>query len=245
MTKQKRTTKTGGVNARKHAPAASASGSDGGFPMAKALSCLRRLVKEWEEPIVTQIQKRKKDPFLVLISTMLSLRTKDATTREASERLFDRAADPQAMLQLSESAISKLIYPVGFYKTKARSVRRVCSILIDSYGGGVPTEMDALLSLPGVGRKTANLVLTHGHGLPGICVDTHVHRISNRWAYVKTGSPDKTELALRKKLPARYWREYNDLLVMFGQNMCLPVSPHCSKCPLRMFCPRCGVKRSR
>lgn len=215
------------------------------FPVAKALKHLRVMTKAWEDPIVTTISRSGQVPFKVLVSTMISLRTKDAVTREASDRLFKLADTPRAMVGLSEKAIQKAIYPAGFYKTKATSILRACRILMDTYGGKVPADMDQLVALPGVGRKTANLVMTHGHGLPGICVDTHVHRISNRWGYVKTRTPDQTEMALRDKLPGRYWIEYNDLLVMFGQNLCKPISPLCSTCRLAPFCPKLGVTKSR
>ena len=149
------------------------------------------------------------------------------------------------MRQVLESRIAELIYPVGFYRTKARSIRQVCALLIERHNGEVPADLDALLALPGVGRKTANLVLTMGFGLPGICVDTHVHRICNRWGYVQTKDPDKTELALRDKLPLEYWIPINGLLVTLGQNICHPTSPHCSICPVAALCQRVGVMRSR
>ena len=149
------------------------------------------------------------------------------------------------MRRLSPRAIERAIYPVGFYRTKARVLRDVSRDLVARYGGSVPDDIDALLTLKGVGRKTANLVVTQGFNKPGICVDVHVHRISNRWGYVRTKTPEETEMALRRRLPRRYWIGYNDLLVSFGQNICLPVSPHCSRCPIRAGCPRTGVARSR
>jgi endonuclease III len=179
------------------------------------------------------------------MACLLSLRTKDETTGPASERLFGLADTPDAMLALSPRQIERAIFPVGFYRTKARVVREVSRDLIERFGGQVPASIDALLTLKGVGRKTANLVVTQGFNKPGICVDTHVHRISNRLGYVKTTHPEKTEAALRAKLPRRYWIGYNDLLVSFGQNICLPLSPRCSRCPLSGWCPRVGVERSR
>ena len=156
------------------------------------------------------------------------------------------AADtPQTMLELSEERIAELIYPVGFYRTKAKSIRQVCALLIERHGGAVPKTLDELLALPGVGRKTANLVLTAGYGLPGICVDTHVHRICNRWGYIQTKDPEATEMALRAKLPPEYWLEINKLLVALGQNICHPTSPRCSICPVAVLCQRVGVTRSR
>jgi len=203
---------------------------------------LRREVRQWREPVVGRY---KDDPFTTLISCLLSLRTKDATTRTASERLFRLARTPQRMRQLSVRTIERAIYPVGFYHTKARTIRTVCQTLIDRYGGRVPGDLDALLTITGVGRKTANLVVTLAFRRPGICVDTHVHRISNRWGYVRTKTPEATEMALRRRLPPRYWRTYNDLLVSFGQNLCHPTSPWCSRCQLSPLCPKIGVTHSR
>lgn len=214
------------------------------FPIDRAMKAVSALAAQWKTPIVTEIAQRR-DPFLVLVSTILSLRTKDQTTAEASERLFSLAQTPEAMLRLSADQIAQAIYPVGFYRTKAAQILEICRVLIERHGGGVPTEMDDLLALKGVGRKTANLVLTQGHGLPGICVDTHVHRITNRWGYVRAASPDKTEMELRRVLPARYWIPINDWLVAFGQNLCAPVSPWCSRCPLADACARLGVAKSR
>lgn len=202
---------------------------------------LRREVPKWETPIVTLMAETYESPFRVLISCILSLRTQDATTANASHRLFAVADTPEAMLKLSAKRIEKLIYPVGFYKTKAKNIRNICRVLVEKYGGEVPDEIDELLKLNGVGRKTANLVVTLGYKKPGICVDTHVHRISNRWGYVKTATPEKTEFALREKLPKPYWIEYNDLLVSFGQHLCRPISPLCSHCPVKKYCRRIGV----
>jgi endonuclease-3 len=209
------------------------------------VAILRVAVKNLPDPSVTLVGKRWKNPFLVLISCVLSLRTKDATTLPASERLFRLADTPQEMLKLTARQIEKVIYPVGFYKTKARAILAICRRLCDHYNCGVPDEMDELLSLQGVGRKTANLVLTEGFGKPAICVDTHVHRISNRFGYVTTRTPEETEMVLRKKLPKQYWLTYNALLVMWGQNVCKPISPLCSKCVVIRFCARKGVTTSR
>ena len=213
--------------------------------LPKMLSILRREVKQWKQPIVGTFAEGENALFKILISTLLSLRTQDATTEAASHRLFKAAQTPQDLLKLSQKEIEKLIYPVGFYHTKAKTLPGVCRILIEKHGGRVPETMEELLALPGVGRKTANLVITVGHKKPGICVDTHVHRISNRWGLVKTKTPNETEMVLRKKLPKRYWMEYNDLLVCFGQNLCHPVSPYCSRCKISQYCPRIGVKRNR
>lgn len=207
---------------------------------------VRQAVRRWQEPVLGIVAKQSnRDPFLILISCLLSLRTKDKTTREASDRLFALARTPASMLQLSLKKIEQAIYPVGFYRTKANSIHQICRRLIDEYGGRVPDSIDELVALPGVGRKTANLVVTVGFQKPGICVDVHVHRISNRWGYIKTRTPDESEKALRRKLPQKYWITYNDLLVPYGQNLCLPVSPLCSRCKLIEFCDRVGVTRSR
>jgi endonuclease III len=209
------------------------------------LSILRREVKKWKPPIVGTFAVGENALFKVLVSTLLSLRTQDATTEAASHRLFGQAQRAEDLLKLSEQKIESLIFPVGFYRTKAKNLLKVCRILIEKYGGKVPSTMEELLALPGVGRKTANLVMTVGHHKPGICVDTHVHRISNRWGLVQTKTPDETEMELRKVLPRRYWNEFNDLLVCYGQNLCQPVSPFCSKCKIRAQCPRIGVTRHR
>jgi endonuclease-3 len=210
-----------------------------------AMRILRRCAPAWNAPVVTAFAEITGDPFQVLISCLLSLRTKDETTGPAAARLFAVADTPAAMLRLSARRIVRLIYPVGFYRTKARTIRRISRLLLAHHGGQVPGDLDALLELPGVGRKTANLVLTQGFGGPGICVDTHVHRIANRWGYVRTRTPHETEMALRRKLPRRHWIEINDLLVAFGQTICRPVSPRCSECPVTRYCARVGVHRSR
>jgi endonuclease-3 len=206
---------------------------------------LRRRAPAWRPTAVAEVAAEQPDPFRVLVACLLSLRTQDATTREASERLFRVADSPEAMLRVPAARIARLIFPVGFYRTKARVIRQISRDLMARFGGRVPSDLDALLTLRGVGRKTANLVVTVGFGQPGICVDTHVHRISNRLGFVRTKAPDQTELALRAKLPPRYWIGYNDLLVAFGQNVCRPLSPHCSRCPVARWCHRVGVSRVR
>ncbi len=203
---------------------------------------LQRLVPQWEVPVVTRYRR---DPFTTLISCLLSLRTQDRTTHAASKRLFRLARTPRTMLALSLAAIRQAIYPVSFYKTKAHTIRSVCRELIERYDGRVPADLDELLTIKGVGRKTANLVITLAFQKDGICVDTHVHRISNRWGYVRTKTPEQTEMALRAKLPRPYWQIYNDLLVTFGQHLCHPTSPWCSRCPMERSCPKVGVTRSR
>jgi endonuclease-3 len=191
------------------------------------------------------VAEQSRDPFQVLIACILSLRTQDTTTGPAAARLFALARTPADMLRVPVRRIQRAIYPVGFYRTKARVIHQISRELLDRFESRVPADLDALLSLPGVGRKTANLVVTMGFGKPGICVDTHVHRISNRLGWVRTKAPDETEMALRARLPRRYWIELNDLLVSFGQNVCGPLSPRCSTCPVRALCPRVGVTTSR
>jgi endonuclease-3 len=202
-------------------------------------------LRDGRHPAVSEVAKKTQDPFKVLVSTVISLRTKDEVTHQASRRLLCEAGTPEALRGLSEARISELIYPAGFYNTKARHLKRIADILVEEYEGRVPSEMDALLQLPGVGRKTANLVRNEGYGLPGICVDTHVHRISNRLGWVCTKSPVETEKALEQVLPGNYWIAINGLLVGFGQRTCKPVSPHCSGCPLQAYCPKRGVARHR
>ena len=203
---------------------------------------LRRAQPAWRR---TALADEAGDPFRVLVACLLSLRTQDTTTAPAAARLFALADTPAAMLKLTARQIERAIYPVGFYRTKARVILDLCRDLLERFGGRVPNDLDALLTLKGVGRKTANLVVTLGFNAPGICVDTHVHRISNRLGYVRTRTPDETEMALRAKLPRRYWIGYNDLLVTFGQNVCAPVSPKCSACPVRALCRRVGVTTAR
>jgi endonuclease III len=214
--------------------------------MHAVIRTVKREVARWPEPVVGVVARRSgRDPFLVLISCLLSLRTKDKTTAEASARLFALASTVTTMRELSPEAIAEAIYPVGFYRTKAKQIHQICTELLEQYEGRVPSTIEELLPLPGVGRKTANLVVTVGYEKPGICVDIHVHRISNRWGYVNTRTPDETEQALRKKLPRGYWIVLNDLLVPYGQNLCRPVSPLCSQCNIAKYCDRVGVTHSR
>ena len=210
-----------------------------------AIDLLCEEYRSWKTPAVTIVAQCDGSPFKVLVSCIISLRTKDEVTALASERLFEMAGTPGEMKNLSVEEVARLIYPAGFYRNKAAQIVDISQQLVDSYGGVVPDEIDELLKFKGVGRKTANLVVTLGYGKPGICVDTHVHRICNRWGYVSTKSPDETEAALRKKLPAEYWIKINDLLVAFGQNLCYPISPRCSTCCLAGMCARVGVTVSR
>ncbi len=203
----------------------------------KIMKELLKVTKSMPMPVVTEIKLvTNRDAYKILISTMLSLRTKDSTTRDASMRLFEKAGNPKDMLKLSEEEIAKLIYPVGFYRIKAKNILEVSQTIIDDYNGKVPNEIDELLKLRGVGRKVANLVITEAFDKYGICVDTHVHRISNRFGYVSTKKPEQTEFALRKKLPKKYWRVYNDTLVIYGQNLCKPINPLCNQCSVSKYC---------
>ncbi len=207
--------------------------------MQKSIPAIIRLVKKevdkFENPIVTELGER--DPFHVLIGCLLSLRTRDETTARASERLFSLANNPKAMLSLSTKQIEKSIYPVGFYKTKARRIKNICEVLIEKYNGKVPNDPNELLKLKGVGRKTCNIVMNYGFNNPNfIAVDTHVHRIPNRLGWIKTKTPEQTEQALMKLLPKRYWQDFNDTFVTFGQNVCKPVGPKCNVCPVNKYC---------
>lgn len=210
------------------------------------IKMLRIATKNMVPPAATAIiQHYGKNPFLILVSCVLSPRTKDTVSLPASQRLFDYARSPQELLLLSSETIEKLIYPVGFYRQKASQLRKLSSMLIEKYNGIVPSTKKDLLTLPGVGPKIANLVLGDAFGIPAICVDTHVHRISNRLGLVKTTTPLETERALEEIIPVSYWSEYNKLMVMLGQNICLPTSPLCSLCPLLKICPQRGVIRHR
>jgi len=213
--------------------------------IARIVTALARTVRRFRPTAVGTVAQGTRDPFQVLISCLISLRTKDQVTAEASARLFQLGHTPQAIAGLPERAIADSIYPAGFYRTKARTIKEICRTLLARHGGQVPDGLEALLALKGVGRKTANLVVTIGFGKPGICVDTHVHRISNRLGIVKTRTPDGSEQALRQVLPRRFWIPYNDLLVSFGQNICKPISPLCSVCPVARLCPRIGVGTHR
>lgn len=213
--------------------------------IARVLRILTKAAEDWNPPVVTEMATFARDPYHVLIACLLSLRTKDETTGPAARRLFALADTPNKMVGLTPARIRDAIYPVGFYKTKAQTVLAVSRRILDHYAGHVPDDIDELLTFKGVGRKTANLVVTLGFQKPGICVDTHVHRISNRWGYVESKTPDHTEQALRAKLPKRFWIGYNDLLVAFGQTLCHPTSPRCSECPVERYCDKVGVARSR
>ncbi len=209
------------------------------------LRVIKRSTQQWAVPVLEQLAKDGPDPFKILVACILSLRTRDKTTAEASDRLFALATDPFTMTNIDINELEKAIFPVGFYRTKAKQIREISKKICEEFHGKVPDTIEALVKLPGVGRKTANLVKTVGYRTPGICVDIHVHRICNRLGYVTTKLPDETELILRRKLPQKHWIVFNSLLVPFGQNQCTPTSPKCSSCPIDDFCQRVGVVTSR
>ena len=211
------------------------------FNIEQALQILEQEVRNYQVPVVDLIAVQTHDPFKVLVATILSARTRDEVTALAAARLFAKAPTPQALAALNEKTLQQLIYPVGFYKNKARYLAALPAVLEKKFGSQVPSEIDELTSLPGVGRKTANLVRAQGVGKPAICVDTHVHRIMNIWGYVQTATPLQTEMALREKLSEQYWIRVNSLLVAFGQGTCRPIGPHCDSCVLGALCPRIGV----
>lgn len=220
------------------------------IPWEEIFAILERFLRALDPPAVEQAAGSgaadgEREPFRVLVATVISARTRDEVTLEAAERLLARAGDPAALAALDEGEIARLVYPAGFYRTKARNLKRLAGRLQERHGGQVPAEMDALLELPGVGRKTANLVRNLGFGLEGICVDTHVHRIANRLGWVSTPTPALTEAALARILPTRYWIPVNGMLVRFGQTVCTPLSPRCSRCPLAGHCRRVGVRSAR
>ena len=210
----------------------------------KTIRLIEKQTGKFIVPSVTLISRRR-DPYQVLVSCILSLRTKDKTTIEASLRLFKAASGPSAMVKLTAGRIEKIIYPVGFYRKKAKVILNISRKILSDFSGKVPDNLDDLLSFKGVGRKTANLVLGLGYNIPAICVDTHVHRTSNRLGWVKTKSPEETEEALKKIIPEKEWIDLNTTLVAFGQNICLPVSPFCSRCDVFKLCKRVAVKKAR
>ncbi|MFX1516772.1 MAG: endonuclease III domain-containing protein [Promethearchaeota archaeon] len=219
------------------------------------LTRLSQASKELNDPLVTSISKRRKDPFRILIATILSLRTKDEMTFKASQRLFSRADTPTAILAISIEELEEIIFSVGFYRQKARTIHEICKRLIEEYGGKVPDTLDELLSFKGVGRKTANLVITKGFDKPGICVDVHVARITQRIGIIpikgqKDKKPifhnaDQVEMILRQILPRKWWIPINDILVRWGQNICTPISPKCSQCVINDSCLKIGVQKHR
>jgi endonuclease III len=215
--------------------------TDRKFNIDTAFKRLQPLIDRLDAPVVEFVAQQKNDPFRILIATILSARTNDRITNRVIERLFTEVEDFSDLQKLSVDKIEKLIYPVGFYRQKAAQLKKLPEIIKEQFGGNIPSEIDDLIRLPGVGRKTANLVRAVAFGKPAICVDTHVHRITNRWGYVKTESPFQTEMALRKKLPPIYWMKINHYLVVFGQTICRPVKPRCISCPLNDLCSKIKV----
>ena len=205
------------------------------------LRLVKKAIRPFSAPILSHLAEQGSAPFLILIACVLSLRTRDQVTAEASKRLFAISSDPFSMAKMQVKKIEKAIFPVAFFRVKANQIKAISQKICKDFHGEAPNTIDALLSLPGVGRKTANLVVTLAYKMPGICVDTHVHRICNRWGYVFTTDPDGTEKALREKLPRRWWIPLNGMLVTFGQNICTPIAPRCSACILNQYCPKNGV----
>lgn len=214
--------------------------------ISKIINLIKKQCSGFQNPIVTEISDLTKDPFKVLISCVLSLRTKDNVTAKASKKLFELADSPEKILKLKTKEIEKIIYPVGFYKTKAKNIKLICIDLLKKHNGKVPDNEEDLLKLNNVGRKTMGIVMCYAFKKnTHIPVDSHVHQVSNRLGLVKTKTPEQTEKELYKIIPKKHWREYNDLIVKFGQNICVPVSPFCSKCYIKKYCPKIGIKKSR
>ncbi|MFW6231302.1 MAG: endonuclease III domain-containing protein [Nanoarchaeota archaeon] len=209
------------------------------------MSILSKEVPKYDVPVVDLIKIQTNDPFRILLATILSSRTKDSTTAQAAARLFEKVKTFKDLETISDDELEKAIFPVGFYKTKVKNLKKLPTVIDEEFDGRIPKTVDELVKLPGVGRKTANLVSAVAFEEDAICVDTHVHRITNRLGYVDTKTPLETEMALREKLPREHWQKINNLLVAFGQNLCTPISPYCSKCPVRQHCKRTGVTNSR
>ena len=203
---------------------------------------LNKTVKDYKVPIVDLVEARTKDPFKILVTTILSARTKDEVTARASVSLFKKVSVPKDINKLTIKQIEKLIYPVGFYKNKAKYLKKLPVVLKEKFNNKIPRTIEELIELPGVGRKTANLVMAVAFKIPAICVDVHVNRIMNRFGYIRTKNPLETEMALRKKLPKKYWLKINYIIVAFGQNLCKPINPKCDVCPVYKYCKRVGVK---
>lgn len=200
------------------------------------INILKKELKKYKTPIATEIASKTRDPFQVLISCLLSLRTRDQVTEVASKKLFQTAKTPQEILKLSTKRIEKLIYPVGFYKTKAKRIKEICKVLIKNYNSKVPDDFNELIKFKGVGRKTANIVLVYGYKKLALPIDIHCHRIPNRLGWIKTKNPHETEEKLSTLISKKYWHDFNDLFVTFGQNICKPVKPLCNICPVSKYC---------
>lgn len=215
------------------------------FPIEIVFKILDKESKKWKVPIVTLIALQDKDPFKVFLSVIISLRTKDEVTIQASKRLFKLLKQPKDIYNISINQIGEAIYPAGFYRRKAIQIDKICRKLVEKFDSKIPQNIDTLLTFEGVGRKSANLILAEGYQIPAMCVDTHVHRISNRFGFINTKNPEQSEYKLREILAKKYWIRYNSLLVSFGQSICKPISPFCSKCPVLKYCQRIGIEKSR
>jgi len=216
-------------------------------PYSKIFTALKHELQRYNKPVVLKFKRTiPESPFVTLVSCLLSLRTKDEVTEQASRRLLTQYNTPEKILRLPEKTIASLIYPVGFYKTKAKRIKEISRTILEKYQGRVPDTIDELLTLKGVGRKTANIVMVYGHKKHGFLpIDTHCHRIPNRLGWIKTKTPEETEQALKKNLPEQYWDDFNDLFVTFGQKICVPISPFCSRCPIERYCKKIKVEKSR
>lgn len=215
------------------------------FPIKQVIKILEVQSKNWNSPVFELIKVREQNVFKILISTIISLRTKDEVTIESSKRLFKILQKPEDIQNISTKDIQNAIYPCGFYKRKAIQIEIICKQLVIHFNSTIPNDIETLLSFKGVGRKTANLVLSEGFNIPAICVDVHVHRISNRLGFIQTKTPLETELELIKNLPKQYWNIYNTILVAFGQKLCTPINPFCSKCPVEIYCNKIDVNKEK
>lgn len=204
--------------------------------IGKVIRILSKEFKKYRMPVVDIIELQTKDPFKVLVTTILSARTKDNITTQAAKRLFSYVSSPEDLEKLSISELEKIIYPVGFYRTKAKNLKKLPSVLREKFNNKIPQTVEELIHLPGVGRKTANLVVAIAFRKDAVCVDTHVHRIFNRLGYLQTKTPFETEMELRKHLPRKYWLTFNSYFVSFGQNRCKPIKPNCKECPIKRYC---------
>ena len=215
------------------------------IPIVKILTILAKEVEKYDTPVAELVKVQTQDPFKILVATIMSSRTNDKTTAKVAKQLFIKINKPQDFHLYSQQQIEQMIYPIGFYKNKARYLKQLPTVLQQRFKGRIPQTIEELLELPGVGRKTANLVVSVAFDKPGICVDVHVHRIVNRIGYIKTKDPLETEMKLRKILPQRYWKRVNRVLVAYGQNLCTPLRPFCSRCKISRYCKKINVKKAR
>lgn len=215
------------------------------YPIEKIIKILQKEFKNSNAPVKNLIALNQKNPFKILLSTIISLRTKDEITIESSKKLFTILKTPNDIHNITTKQIQDAIYPCGFYRRKAIQIKQICTQLAEDFNSKVPNNINTLLQFKGIGRKTANLILSQGFNIPAICVDVHVHRISNRLGFIKTNTPNQTEQQLNKHLPKKYWIEYNTLLVAFGQTICTPINPFCSKCPISNHCKKINVNQNK